>query len=131
MALWGIVGFMLTYFCQIAYNSWIFNFPLQNEIPTLPSLPFLDFNFKFIFQELNQLWKIGIIGLTIILVLYNVKLFFRVTSLIFGFTLGLILSSNWSRVLQYLYSVPFGEADPQFGKDISFYKQYRGTKIFR
>ena len=121
MALGGIVGFMLTYFCQIAYNSWIFNFPLQNEIPTLPSLSFLDFNFKFIFQELNQLWKIGIIGLTIILVLYNVKLFFRVTSLIFGFTLGLILSSNWSRVLQYLYSVPFGEADPQFGKDISFY----------
>ena len=121
IGLGGVIGLIILYYGEVAYNSWISNFPLQNEIPMIPSLSPLDFNFKFILQEVNQIWKIGIIGVTILVILLNINLCFRITSLSFSLILGLTLSSNWSRVLQYLYSTPFGEADPQFGKDISFY----------
>ena len=121
MGLVIIIGLTLLYYCEVAYSSWISNFPLQHNIPRIPSLSFLDFNFKCILQEVNQLWKIGFIGGIICSILFNMRLCSQITSLIFSLTLGLTLSSNWSRVLQYLYSTPFGEADPQFGKDISFY----------
>ena len=39
--------------------------------------------------------------------------------------LGLIIAAgeiaNWDLVLRFLYQVPFGERDPVFGKDFSFY----------
>src|SRR5215475_8069025 len=36
------------------------------------------------------------------------------------FTAGIELS-NWDTLLRYLYQLPYGEADPAFGKDIGFY----------
>ncbi|MFW6359188.1 MAG: UPF0182 family protein, partial [Chroococcales cyanobacterium] len=38
-------------------------------------------------------------------------------SLIFG----LVLSGNWTRILEYFFATPFDEIDPIFNKDISFY----------
>jgi len=38
-----------------------------------------------------------------------------------GFIAGAAMSGRWSMVLMWINQVPFGQADPQFGLDMSFY----------
>lgn len=42
-------------------------------------------------------------------------------ALLLGWMVGSTASANWLTVLEYLRQVPFGIADPIFGKDVSFY----------
>lgn len=51
----------------------------------------------------------------------NINRFAIPAALIFGILGGLIASSEWQTVLQYLNQTPFGITDPIFGRDISFY----------
>lgn len=44
-----------------------------------------------------------------------------VISCIIALFIGLIASSSWQDVLKFLSATPFGQTDPLFGKDISFY----------
>ena len=43
------------------------------------------------------------------------------TGLFFTFIFASAAASQWEQFLLYLYRVPFGEVDPIFGRDISFY----------
>ncbi|MBW2985175.1 UPF0182 family protein [Candidatus Woesearchaeota archaeon] len=47
--------------------------------------------------------------------------FIRLFLLIFSFIMGLIASSKWMVILQYINQVPFNLKDPIFLKDVSFY----------
>ncbi|WP_315899849.1 UPF0182 family protein [Arthrobacter alpinus] len=40
---------------------------------------------------------------------------------VFGLFAGTAAMAQWEKVLLFIYRVPFGQADPQFGLDISFY----------
>lgn len=40
---------------------------------------------------------------------------------VFGLFAGTAAMAQWDKVMLFLYQVPFGEKDPQFGLDISFY----------
>jgi len=51
----------------------------------------------------------------------TLNLFFLAFILIASFVIASKGSDKWNMVLRYLYSQPFGEADPLFGKDIGFY----------
>jgi len=44
-----------------------------------------------------------------------------IISLVIAVLLGLVASSGWQDVLKFFSAVPFGTADPVFGKDIAFY----------
>ena len=44
-----------------------------------------------------------------------------IISCIIALLIGLIASSSWSDVLKFLSNVPFGQKDPIFGQDVSFY----------
>ena len=44
-----------------------------------------------------------------------------IVTIIIAFFIGLVASSSWHDVLKFLSSVPFGQVDPIFGKDVSFY----------
>ncbi|MBI2622393.1 UPF0182 family protein, partial [Candidatus Microgenomates bacterium] len=44
-----------------------------------------------------------------------------ILSCIIALFIGLIASSSWHDVLKFLSSVPFGQKDPLFGQDVSFY----------
>ncbi len=44
-----------------------------------------------------------------------------ILSLVIALLIGLIASSSWQDILKFLSATPFGQADPLFGKDISFY----------
>ena len=44
-----------------------------------------------------------------------------IVSLVLAVLTGVALAASWERVLLYLNAVPFGDADPIFGRDTSFY----------
>jgi uncharacterized membrane protein (UPF0182 family) len=56
-------------------------------------------------QLIDQLRKVVMIGVPLVL----------------GIVAGLAVAPNWGVVLSYLNRTPFGETDPEFGLDISFY----------
>jgi uncharacterized membrane protein (UPF0182 family) len=41
--------------------------------------------------------------------------------IVLGIFLGVSTATRWSTVLQYLHRTPFGQVDPQFHLDVSFY----------
>ena len=51
----------------------------------------------------------------------NLKLLILVAPLVLAAMTGLVMAQQWEIILQYLNASPYGEVDPIFGKDISFY----------
>jgi uncharacterized protein len=54
--------------------------------------------------------------------------------IVLGIFLGVSTAGRWGTVLQYLHRTPFGQVDPQFGFDVSFYVYelpfYRGVLAY-
>ncbi len=116
-----LMGFMLLYYSEVAYSVWTPDFTLPNITPPLPTPFFLDSVAEIFSQVRNQLWKAGVIGGIIIFIFVNSQLCLRIISLAFSMIFGLVLSGNWTRILQYFYPTSFGEIDPQFSLDVGFY----------
>ena len=51
----------------------------------------------------------------------SLALIAAIVSLVLAVQPGVTLAANWERVLLFLNAVPFGDADPIFGRDTSFY----------
>lgn len=51
----------------------------------------------------------------------NLKLLIFAGPLVLSVMTGLVMAQQWETLLQYLNASPYGEVDPIFGKDISFY----------
>ena len=51
----------------------------------------------------------------------NLKLLILGGPLVLAAMTGLVMAQQWEIILQYLNASPYGEVDPIFGKDISFY----------
>ncbi|MGK7954715.1 MAG: UPF0182 family protein [Crocosphaera sp.] len=121
VSLGGLMGLMLLYFSQVAYDVWTPDFTLPNITPPLPTPFFFDSVTKILSQLNNQLWKGGIVAVIIAIIFFKGLFSLRLISLAFSIIFGLVLSGNWTRILQSFYPKNFGDVDPQFIKDISFY----------
>ncbi|MDR3528998.1 MAG: UPF0182 family protein [Rhodopila sp.] len=49
------------------------------------------------------------------------RLIILTVALVMGLFIAMGEIGNWDLILRYLYQVPYGQNDPQFGKDIGFY----------
>ncbi|MDJ0731402.1 MAG: UPF0182 family protein [Crocosphaera sp.] len=121
VSLGGLMGLMLLYYSEVAYRVWTPDFTLPNITPPLPTPFFFNSIPEIISQLKNHLWKVGIIGVIIIGIFFKGSLYLRIISLAFSMIFGLVLSGNWTRILQYLNPTTFGDIDPQFSRDIGFY----------
>ncbi|YAI81722.1 MAG: UPF0182 family protein [cyanobacterium endosymbiont of Rhopalodia sterrenbergii] len=116
-----LIGLMLLHYSQVAYDIWTPDLTLPNITPPLPS-PFYFNSIPKLFSKISQhLWKVGVVGALILLTLLRRKFYLKAMSIIFSIIFGLVISGNWTKVLQYFNSTPFSAIDPQFGRDISFY----------
>jgi uncharacterized membrane protein (UPF0182 family) len=121
VGLGGIMGLMLLYYSEVAYDVWTPDFTLPNITPPLPTPFFLNSIPELLSQFKIHLWKGGVMGVIIIFIVLNSYLCLKIISLGFSLVFGLVLSGNWTRILQYLHPTPFAEVDPQFGLNIGFY----------
>lgn len=51
----------------------------------------------------------------------NLKILILVAPLVLSVMTGLVMAQQWETLLQYINASPYGEVDPIYGKDISFY----------
>ncbi len=61
-----------------------------------------------------------VVGSAIALVTFPVPLL-RLSAVVLSLAFGIILTEEWARVLPALNPTPFGQIDPVFGRDLSFY----------
>ncbi|MGK7872829.1 MAG: UPF0182 family protein [Xenococcaceae cyanobacterium] len=116
-----LVGLMLLHYSQIALSVWQPDYSLPNMTPPLPS-PFKIHTAPQILPQISeQIWKLGGIVGVVILLLVNPEFWLYAIACILSLVFGLVLSGNWTRVLQYFNPTAFNKFDPLFGNDISFY----------
>lgn len=65
-------------------------------------------------------WLVGAVVLAIALLLYS-RFWLRTIAIVFSILLGWLFSTHWATVLQFLNPTSFNNAEPLFGRDISFY----------
>ncbi|MBD1996881.1 UPF0182 family protein [Leptolyngbya sp. FACHB-541] len=116
-----IIGVMLLYHGQVAVSHWHPRLSLYSDNSQIP----VKFQPELVWQigqELStQLWQVGfMVGLAIALLIYPQPLLVG-AAILMSLAFGLVISEHWAKVLPYFNPTPFGEVDPQFGQDISFY----------
>jgi len=115
MVLWGKVVLFLAVFGASALLLWVNGSLAHRFARPQRSLRPIDFARESVaietFPELLELarqrfpWRLLIAGVAAVL----------------GILVAFGELSNWETFLRYLYQVPYGQSDPLFGKDVSFY----------
>lgn len=118
-----LVGMMLLHYSKIALSLWHPDLSLPNVTPPIPS--------SFSWTSLGQLlqrqswselsWELGVLVAIVVALVVNPQ--FGLTAIAAALSLlwSLILSGQWSRLLQYFHTTAFNTVEPVFRQDISFY----------
>ncbi|HEY9666022.1 MAG TPA: UPF0182 family protein, partial [Coleofasciculaceae cyanobacterium] len=116
-----LVGAMLLHYSKIVLSLWRPNLSLPYVTPSLP--PAFDWlSGSSIGQLLPlQLWQFPVFAVIAIAVIVNPQFWLTAIASVLSLFFALVLSSQWSRVLQYFSPTAFNTVDPLFKRDISFY----------
>lgn len=122
LGLYLLIGLMLLKYSQVALDYWQLNFSLPSVTPPLPP----PFEFTSAAQQLwleisGRIWQLGVLMGVILLLLVNPEFWLSAIAVVLSLFFALILSGNWTRVLQYFNPTAFNQSDPLFGLDIGFY----------
>ncbi len=117
----GIIALMVIHDLQIADQFWQLDLSLAKITPPLPA----PFDWKagqqILIQIVAQPWKIGVFLTVMVILLIRPEFCLRALAILMSLFFGLVLAGNWERFLQYLNQTEFGQIEPLFNKDISFY----------
>jgi uncharacterized protein len=116
-----VIGVMLLYHGQVAVSHWHPRLSLYGDNSQIP----VKFQPELVWQIgqalSTQLWQVGLlVGLAIALLIYPQPLLIG-AAILMSLAFGLVISEHWAKVLPFFNPTPFGEVDPQFEQDISFY----------
>ncbi len=116
-----LVGIIVTFYIQQAFNIWYPEIKLPGEVLQFPSW------MQFIFNILQlQQFVVSILQLTVVLVLttgifISYEFWLKALSVFVSLLLGFLISSRWINVLEYFQDTSFNIKEPLFNRDISFY----------
>jgi uncharacterized protein len=142
-----IIGIILVPIILLSISSsWIFEWMWLNELGytqifwtlkgTQITLVFISFlaaavyfilNFRYLATQLKfanitaSPLQGSNINLTSDFALKRIKQFFTLGAVVMALVFALSFYIRWDESLRFISSVPFGESDPLFGRDISFY----------
>ena len=116
-----LIGLMLVYYSQITLSVWQLDYNLPKGSQPVPSRFDATFFWQTLPQVVRQIGQIATVVVVVILVLTNGAFWLTAIAGVMSLIFGLVMSGNWSRVVQYLNPTTFNQLDPQFGNDISFY----------
>jgi uncharacterized membrane protein (UPF0182 family) len=115
------MSLMLLHYGEIALAIWTPNYTLANVTPPLPSaLAFGSFA-EILASLARSLLKGGVVAGLILLLLIRNRIWSIAIATAVSFIFGSILSANWTRVLPFFHPNSFGQSDPIFHREISFY----------
>lgn len=135
-----LMSLMLLHYLQISLSFWqsgwqlpfvseAFNIPGSPENYALPNVetplapPLTPTALRPLWGQLVSgfIWQIGIVVVVVVLIFFNLRVGLSAIALLLSLFFGLVLSSNWSRVLLFFNATAFGAPDPVFNRDVGFY----------
>ncbi|NJN30044.1 MAG: COG1615 family transporter [Synechococcales cyanobacterium RM1_1_8] len=116
-----LLSLLLYHYAWDLFQTWQWGQPLLQQNPSLP----VQFNLYSLGQDvlrlLGQPWQglllLGNVGLLLVAPCQTLV----AESVLFCLGMGLVMSSQWMRILSFFQPTAFGILDPQFGRDASFY----------
>ena len=116
-----VMGVMLFHYSEVALHVWNQDLTLPHLAPPLPSL-FKIISLQAIVPQISEnFWRLGLVVGVIILLLFNPEFWLTTIAIGMSCLFGVVISGNWTRILESLSPTTFNQLDPQFGRDISFY----------
>ncbi|HEY9761159.1 MAG TPA: UPF0182 family protein [Trichocoleus sp.] len=121
MALGLLVGIQLLYQGQVMVSYWQTTSSLYTSKPPLPLWVKPGAVQAVVNRLIAQPTQLIALGVSAIALLIYPRWVTRLAAVLMSLGFGLILSSHWAKVLLALNPAPFGQVDPIFNRDISFY----------
>ncbi len=116
-----LISLIVLYYGKIAIADWTSDFTLPDLIPPVPT-PFSLALFPRFLSNIQRYTSILIIAVLLLTSLtLKPRFSLKIISLGFSFILGSIVAENWTRVIKFIYQIPFPNSDPQFHHNIGFY----------
>ncbi|MGF1493524.1 MAG: UPF0182 family protein [Microcoleaceae cyanobacterium] len=114
-----VLGLALIYYGQVFIEYWHPDLTQPLVIPVPPN----RFGIEALhnaFQKSGAIQLVGLLGTVFCLIVYP-AITSRVIVLLLSLGFGLVLSSHWADVLQFLHPISFDQTENVFKLDISFY----------
>ena len=115
------IGVMLIYYLDVAYDFWQLDFNQPKITPPLPTALKLKSAVQMLMQIDQYSWQLVTIIAIICLLILKTDWTSSVISVALSLIFGLVLSGNWSRILQFYYQTDFPNFEPLFKQNIGFY----------
>ena len=113
-----LLSVSLLYHGQLALARWHGS---GESLPPLPLWLNMETVWRISQQVVTQPWQGGLLLVMALGFVVYPRIVGAIATLLLSLSFGLVLSSQWSRVLPALNPTSFGQVDPLFGRDISFY----------
>ncbi|MEO0458101.1 MAG: UPF0182 family protein [Cyanobacteria bacterium P01_A01_bin.114] len=115
-----MVALLLLYYGQLAVVRWHTR-AAASALPPLPLWLKWRTGWQIVQQIAEQPWQgVFLVGVAIALLIYP-NVWAAIGAVAMSLSLGMVLSDQWPRILPALTPTAFGQADPLFNNDISFY----------
>ncbi|NES23806.1 MAG: COG1615 family transporter, partial [Symploca sp. SIO3E6] len=119
-----VVGLMLLHYGSITISLWHPDLSVPHVTPPLP--PVLDWiSLKQLLLPqafgIEQVWQLGFVAFVVVALVIQPQFWLRAIAVVLSLFWSLIMSYQWSRIVQYFYPTAFPLEEPQFGHNISFY----------
>ena len=116
-----LLGIQMLYLGRVMISYWSLTASVYNPAPPLPLWAKPAAIQAILSQLIDQPWQLIALLLVAIASLLLPQLCTAIAAILTSLALGVILAEQWTKVLTALNPVPFGEQDPLFHHDISYY----------
>ncbi|NEP14231.1 MAG: UPF0182 family protein [Symploca sp. SIO2C1] len=119
-----LVSLMLLHYSIITFSLWEPDLNAPHITPPLPA----SFNWMSLKELLlpqpsgiEEIWQLGFVAVVIVALMIKPLFCLGAIAIVLSLFWSVLLSCQWSRVLEYFHPTAFQVAEPQFGHDISFH----------
>ncbi|MEM9002212.1 MAG: UPF0182 family protein [Cyanobacteria bacterium P01_F01_bin.86] len=116
-----LLGIQMLYLGRVVISYWSLTASVYNPAPPLPLWAKPAAIQEVLSQLVNYPWQLMTLLVVAISFLLLPQFCTAIAAIFTSLALGLVLSEQWTKVLTALNPVPFGEQDPLFNHDISYY----------
>lgn len=116
-----LMSLQMLYLGRVMTSYWSPSASVYNPAPPLPLWAKPAAIQALVQQLIQQPWQGIAILMGAIALLWVPQFFTAIAALFASIALGMVLSEQWTKALLVLNPTRFGEVDPLFGRDISFY----------
>lgn len=116
-----LLGMVILHYGQVFIEYWHPDLTQPLVSPLLPDRFRLESLLKSVQKLGSSAWKLSFLAALILGLISEIQLTLCAIAFFLSLGFGLVLSSHWSNILQYLHPTLFNKTETVFQRDISFY----------